>query len=145
MALAQSGVPTHFRELACTRPVCLQAGRGGFQETQGHCCLQAPPLPPPGPQKAPSSAQSRPLQRRRAFCPQPTVVMLTPGKRAAPGASDPTPDPSLEHFAGPKGRWGGSCPHPTVFFTLLTSHILSTKGWKRDRNERGVLLWAKAP
>lgn len=56
----------------------------------------------------PSSAQSRPLRRRRAFCAQRTVVMLTPRKRAAAGASDLTPDPSLGLSAGQMGL--GSAP-----------------------------------
>lgn len=58
----------HFPELA--HQACWSTSRWrGFPETQAHCCLKALPLPPPGPRNTPSSAQSRPLQRRRAFCP----------------------------------------------------------------------------
>lgn len=109
----------------------------GIHKTQGQQCS---PRHCPCPQlvhgNAPSSAPSTPTQRRRAFCPQLAVVMLTPGKRAAPGASDPTPDPSLE----PEGQSGLAPPHPVgvpvlLVFMSVVSHRRTHTGWETQKLE----------
>ncbi|XP_024904131.1 formin-like protein 20 [Pteropus alecto] len=95
----------HFPELA--HSACLSRGRWrGFPETQGRCSLQAPPCPHRA-SHSPSPAHSRPLKRIRAFCPQLTVVMLTAGKRAAPGPPTSPLTPASGPLRGLKGRWAG--------------------------------------
>ena len=111
----------------------------GIHKTQGqHCSPRHCPCPQPVHGNAPSSAPSTPTRRRRAFCPQLAVVILTPGKRAAPGASDPTPDPSLE----PEGQSGLAPPHPLgvpvlLVFMSVVPHTGTHTCWETQTLEVG--------
>lgn len=89
-----------------TPPVCPRAGGGGSRKPRDAALHRHHPAPTRS-LYSPSPAHSRPLKRIRAFCPQLTVVMLTPRKRAAPGPPTPPLTPASGPLQGPQGRGAG--------------------------------------